>query len=156
MPVSNETNFLSHSTPSICSQIGQTVLSLCECKLVFCSVIRRVYVGRIYSSIAKDSQFDWSIQVTWKRGVIGNQIRLSKRFSFEHIRWYSNTKAVKYSSCYLFLSASGQVVYFHEPDYYCIIWSHYLYAEVLQNRCLKIFAQFAGKHLCQSLFLISH
>ena len=32
------------------------------------------------------------------------------------IRWYSNTKASKYSSCYLFLSLSGQVVYFHETD----------------------------------------
>ena len=38
--------------------------SLCECKLVFCSVLRRLYVGRIYSSIAKESKFDWSIRVT--------------------------------------------------------------------------------------------
>ena len=32
-----------------------------------CSVLRRVYVMRIYSSIAKDLKFDWSIQVTWKQ-----------------------------------------------------------------------------------------
>ena len=35
------------------------------------------------------------------------------------------------------LTPSGQVVYFHEADYYCIILSPYLHAEVLQNRCLK-------------------
>ena len=66
------------------------------------------------------------------------------------------TKADKYSSCYLFLSLLGQKVYFHE-DYYCTILSHYLQllAKVLQYRCLKNFAQFAGKYLCRSLFLIS-
>ena len=32
------------------------------------------------------------------------------------------TKVDKYSSCYLFLSLSGQVVYFHKADYYCTIW----------------------------------
>ena len=40
-----------------------------EWKLVFCSVFRRVHVRRIYSLIAKDLKFDWSIQVTWKRRV---------------------------------------------------------------------------------------
>ena len=45
--------------------------------------------------------------------------------SFEHIRWYSSAEADKYSSCYLFLSLSEQVVYFHETDY-SIIYSHYL------------------------------
>ena len=66
------------------------------------------------------------------------------------------TKAGKYSSSYLFLSLSGQVVYFHE-DYYCTNFSHYLQilAKVLQNMCLKNFAQFAGKYLGRSLFLIS-
>ena len=88
-----------------------------EWKLVFCSVLRRVYIRRIYSLIAKDLKFDWSIQVTRKRRVY----------------WNSNTKVDKYSSYYLFLSLSGQVVYFHEIDYYCIILSHYLQllAEVL-------------------------
>ena len=67
------------------------------------------------------------------------------------------TKAGKYSSSYLFLSLSGQVVYFHE-DYYCTNFSHYLQilAKVLQNMRLKNFAQFAGKYLCRRLFLISH
>ena len=40
---------------------------------------------------------------------------------FEHICCYSSTKADKYSNCYLFLSLSEQVVYFHETDY-CINW----------------------------------
>ena len=40
-----------------------------EWKLVFCSVLRRVCVRRIYSSIAKDLKFDWLIQVMWKRRV---------------------------------------------------------------------------------------
>ena len=42
------------------------------------------------------------MQVMWKRRAIVNQICLSKRFSFEHIRWYSkrkltNTPAVIFS-----------------------------------------------------------
>ena len=48
-----------------------TALSLCECKLVLCSLLRRVYVGRICNSIVKDSKFDWTIQVKLKRRVIG-------------------------------------------------------------------------------------
>ena len=61
---------------------------------------------------------------------------LGKLDSFEHIPLYSSTKANKYSSCYLFLSLSKQVVYFHETDY-CInlINVLQLIAEVLQNRC---------------------
>ena len=61
---------------------------------------------------------------------------VGKLDSFEHILWYSSTKADKYSSCYLFLSLSGQVVYFRKIDY-CINLSHFLQlpAEVLQNRC---------------------
>ena len=107
------------------------------------------------------------MQVTWKRRAFVNQIRFSKRFckpdSFEQtipilgdsmVR--QTKKAGKYSSSYLFLSLSRQVVYFHE-DYYCTNFSHYLQilAKVLQNMCLKNFAQFAGKYLCWSLFLIS-
>ena len=37
-----------------------------ECKLVYCSVLRRVYIyiWRIYSSVTKGLKFDWSIQLT--------------------------------------------------------------------------------------------
>ena len=53
---------------------------------------------------AKILKFDWSMQVTWKWWAIVSQIRLSKRFAFEHICWYSkrkltNTPAVIFS-CY--------------------------------------------------------
>ena len=83
---------------------------------------RRVYVRRIYSLIVEDLS------------LIG-QYRL--RENEGHIRWYSKTKTDKYSSFYVLLSLSGQVVYFRETDYYCIILSHYLQvlAEVLQNKC---------------------
>ena len=47
----------SHSSFA-CSQVQLTAL------LVFCLVPRRVYVVGIYGSIAKDSKFDWTIQVT--------------------------------------------------------------------------------------------
>ena len=50
------------------------------------------------------------------------------------IRWYTNTKAGKYFSCYLYLYLSGQVVYFHQTDYYCIILSHYLQLQLTVNR----------------------
>ena len=115
-----------------------TALSLCECKSFFRSVLWRVYVGRIYSSIAKTLTFD-CLTIP----VLGHSM-------------VRQTKAGKYSSSYFFLSLSGQVVYFHE-DYYCTIFSHYLklLAKVLQNRCLKNFAQFAGKYLYRRLFLIS-
>ena len=132
----------------------------------FVLVLWRVYVGRIYSSIAKSLKFDWLMQVTWKRRAFVNQIRFSKRLckpdsfvQMSPVLRYSmvrQTKSGKYSSSYLFLSLSGQVVYFHE-DYYCTNFSHYLQilAKVLQNMCLKNFAQFAGKYLGRSLFLIS-
>ena len=42
-----------------------TALSLAECKLTFCLVLQRVYVGRIYSSTAQNLKSDWSVQVTW-------------------------------------------------------------------------------------------
>ena len=93
--------------------------------------------------IAKDSKFDWSIQVTWKRRVIGTAYSLAKQHESCQIP----------PSCYLFLTPSGQVVYFHEADYYCIILSHYLHAEVLQNRCLKKLRTIRRKNpVSESLF----
>ena len=83
-----------YTTIFVCSQKRLSALSRCECKSVFCSVLRRVYVGRIYSLTQKNLKFDWSKQITWKQGAIVNQIGLSKRFSFEHICWYSNRKLV--------------------------------------------------------------
>ena len=97
-------NFLAHTSFFLCSQIRLTALSLCECRSVICSVLGRVYVGGIHRTTAKILKFDWSMQVTWKWWVIVSQIRLSKRFVFEDICWYSkrkltNTPAVIFS-CY--------------------------------------------------------
>ena len=142
-------NFLTHTTSFVCSKIRLIALSLCECKSVFCSVIRHVYVRKIYSSIPKKLKFDWSIQVTCKWKAIVNQICLSKQFSFEHIHWYESWQILLLLSFLI----SGQVVYFDEADY-CTNLSHYLQllAKVLQNIGLKNFAQFAGKYRCRRLF----
>ena len=118
---------ISGSHHLISLKIRLAALSLRECKLVFCLVLRHVNVRRIFRK-----RFEiWLVNTghVKTKGV-------GKLDSFEHIRWYSSTKADKCSSCYLFLSLSEQVVYFHETDY-CINLSHYLQllAEVLQNRC---------------------
>ena len=55
---------ISHSHSFISSQIRLDELSLPEYKLVFCLMLRHVNVGRIYSSIAEDLKFDWSVQIT--------------------------------------------------------------------------------------------
>ena len=34
-------------------------------------MLRRVDLGRIYSSIAQDLKFDWSTQITWKSEAAG-------------------------------------------------------------------------------------
>ena len=73
-----------------------------ECKLVFCSVLGGVYVGRIYSSNAKDLKFDWSIQVTWKRRAYllvhqheGWQIIIAVIFSYPcWCSWFIFTKQI--------------------------------------------------------------
>ena len=75
--------------------------------------------------------------IVWSQKIWNLIGQYKSRENGERIYWYSNTKTDSYSSCYLFLSLSGQVIYFHETDSYCIILSHYLQlsAEVLQNRC---------------------
>ena len=107
-----------------------TNYTLCECKSIFCSVLRRVYVGKIYCSIAKTLKF---------KLVNAGHVKARggcKSDSFEHILWYSKRKLTNI------------------PDYYCTILNHYLQllAKVLQIRWLKNFAQLAGKYLCRSLF----
>ena len=80
-----------------------------KCKLAFCLVLRRVNVGRSYGSIVKGLKFDVKT-----KGV-------GKLASFEHIPWYSSTKADKYSSRYLFLSLSGRWFIFTE-QIIVLIW----------------------------------
>ena len=67
---------ISHSHHIVSSQTRLTTLPLRECKLVFCLVLRRLNVGRIYGSIARDLKFDWPIQVTRIQRALVNEIRL--------------------------------------------------------------------------------
>ena len=62
--ISGSHYFLPLFTNSIPQHLRLSVLSLCEFKLVFGSVLRRVYVGKIYNLIAKNLKFEWSVQVT--------------------------------------------------------------------------------------------
>ena len=62
----------------------------------FSLVLRRVNVGRIYSSIAKDLKFNWLIQVTWKGRALVNSIRLGI-FAGVAARKLTNTPAVIFS-----------------------------------------------------------
>ena len=73
--------------------------ALCEYKFVFCLVLRRVYEGRINTSILQNLKFDWSIQVTWKRRVIGKSDSFEQAQIFAGIarRKLTNTPAVIFS-----------------------------------------------------------
>ena len=79
-----------------------TTLSLFESKLV-CSVHQRVDIGRIYSSLAQNLEFDWSIHITRKRQAAG------KPDLFEQAQIFSGAttpKPIKYFSCYFFHSCN--------------------------------------------------
>ena len=83
-----------------------TTLSLFyEGKLV-CSVLRRVDLGRICSSIAQDLKLDWLTQITWKHEASGN---------IANICWCTATPKLTNISDVLLISL-GQVVYFHKID----------------------------------------
>ena len=61
-----------HHTDSFIFFTIPTNCAISTCKLVFCLVLRRVNVLRIYSSISKKLKIDWSIQVTWRRRPLAN------------------------------------------------------------------------------------
>ena len=84
---------ISHSHHFISSQTQLTTLPLRECRLVFCLVLRRLNIGRIYGSIARDPKFDWSIQVTRIQKALVNEIRLII-FAGIAARKLTNTPAV--------------------------------------------------------------
>ena len=69
----------------------------------FCSVPRRVDLGGIHSSIAQDLESDWSTQITWKR-------QPARKYKYWLV--YSNTRAEKCFSCYLFWSLWGRCFIF--------------------------------------------
>ena len=94
----------------VCLLTNLSVLSLRECKLIFCLVLRRVNVVRIYSSITKHSKLDWSIQVTWKWRVLVNYVRLSI-FAGIAARKLANASAVIFWS-WSFIFRSRLLYYF--------------------------------------------
>ena len=59
--ISDPQYFLRLFTNSTLQEFPLTSRSLCECKLVFCSVLLCVYVGRICSSITQNLKSNWSI-----------------------------------------------------------------------------------------------
>ena len=90
--------FVAHITSSL-HRSDQLHCIYVKCKLVFCLVLRRVNVGRIYSSIAKDLKFDWSIPDTWKLRELVNKICLSM-FPGIAAGKLTNTPAVIFSCQY--------------------------------------------------------
>ena len=114
----------------ISSQIQLTALSLREMQVSF-------LFGALAHKCRENLWFHCKRFEIWLVNIGHVKTKgLGKLDSFEHVPLYSSTKANKYSSCYLLLSLSKQVVYFHERDY-CINLSNFLQliAEVLQNRC---------------------
>ena len=64
--------FLHLFTNSASQQLPITALSVHKCRLV-CSVLWRVEIGRIYSSITQNLKFNWSLNITWKRRATGKR-----------------------------------------------------------------------------------
>ena len=120
-----------------------TALSLAECKLTFCSVLQRVYVGRIYSSIAQNLKFDWSVQVTWRGGAA------VKSDLTEQAQIFVGTVTAK-------LTNSPHVVFSYPCQCRRFIWVIYSHSlKFFKIGVFKIFAKFTEKHLCWCLFSIS-
>ena len=99
-------------TNSTSQHVSVTTLSLFECKLV-CWVLRRVDIGIIYSLIAQNLKFNWSILITWKRKAAG------KSDLFNQAQMFAGTTTTpKLTNLQLlsFVIPFGQVVYFHKTD----------------------------------------
>ena len=117
--------FLPHTTSLSCSQINLFLIRFAHLrawKLVFCSVLRRVYVRRIYRSIAKDMKFNWSIQVTWKR------------WSYWLVQQHESWQILQLLSFYILVGAGGlfsrnRLLPYYFESLFTATW------KVLQNRC---------------------
>ena len=81
-------------------------------KLV-CSVLRRVHVEEVYSSITQNLKFDWSILVMWKRRNIMRKHKYS--LVQQHQSWQ-----IRQLLSFLPVKAG----HFHERNYYCNILSY--------------------------------
>ena len=110
-----------------------------EWKLVFCSVLRRVYVRRIYSLITKYFKFDWSIQVAWEQRA------------YSLVQQHESWQIFQLLSFLIPVGAGGllkQIIVL----FWVIIYSYL--QKVFKKGVLKNLSEFTGKHLCRSLFLI--
>ena len=106
-----------------------------------CSVLRCVCVMRIYSSIAKDLKFCWSIQVTWKQR--------SYSLAEQHQSW----QIFHLLSFFIPVGAGGFTLKQIIVLFWVIIYSYL--RKVFKIGVLKNLLQFTGKHLRQSFLLIT-
>ena len=75
--ISDSHYFLHLFTNSTSQNLQLTALSVCECKLVLCSLLWRVYVGKFYSS-SKIGNLIGQYRSRENEERLVNQIRLSK------------------------------------------------------------------------------
>ena len=128
-------------------------LSLCKSKLVFCLVLQRVYVRRIYSLIAKKFKFVCKNRSRENEERLVNQQTIPLSIFAGTATWkLTNTRAVIFSyfcrSRWFIFTKQIIIVLF-----WVIIYSYL--QKFFKVGALKSFAKFTWKHLCWSLFLIS-
>ena len=155
--------FLAHTTFVICSQINLFLIRLALLrgwKLVFCSALRRVYVRRNYSSIAKDLKFNWSIQVMWKRKVyslVQSSIAKDSKFNWSiQVMWkqkaywlvqqHKSWQILQLLSFLIPVGTGGLL-------FWVIIYSYL--QKFFKIGVVKNFSLITGKHLWRSFFLIN-
>ena len=93
-------------TNSALQEFPLTALSLCECKLVFSSVLRCVYIGRIYGLIAQ------SLKLIINTGHV-KMMGDCKSDSFEQaqiftVKEHRSSQILQLFCCYLYLSLSDR------------------------------------------------
>ena len=144
--ISGSQYFLRLFANSTLQEFQLSALSLCECKLVFlfgasaCICSKNLYFARTKFEI-------WLVN----KGH-------GKMMDNCKICCYRTTKANKFSSCYLFLSLSEQVVYFHETDIIVLFWViiYRFWQKFFKIGVLKTFAKFTGKHMCATYYFLNN
>ena len=114
------------------------------------SVLRCVYVRKIYSLIAKDLEFDWPMQITWKGRAIG------KSYLFEQmirLSIFTGTATWKLTNTPAFIFSylcRGRLFIFMK-QITVVLLSYYSGMQFF----FKISVLESRKQLCRSFFLIS-
>ena len=107
-------------------------------RMEVCSVLRHLYVKRIYSSTAKDLKFDWSVQVTWKHRA------------YSQVQQHESWQIFQLLSFLIPVGAGGlskQII----VSFWVIIYS-YLQKD-FKIAVLKNLSQFTGKQLCREFVI---